>query len=307
MPTEKHNLVVVLGPTATGKTRLAALLARAIDAEIISADSRQVYRDMNLGTGKDYEDYCVEGQNIPCHLVDIHQPGYKYNVFEFQHDFFRCFDEIQQRQKKVILCGGTGMYLESVTKAYQLINVPVNTSLREKLKDKSLAELENILASYKKLHNKSDSDTVNRAIRAIEIEDHYSLHPPSQRDLPEIRPVYLGIQLDREERRRRISMRLHKRLEEGLVEEVQKLLGRGLAAEDLIYYGLEYKYITLHLQGQLNFADMTSQLETAIHQFAKRQMTWYRKMEREGVKIHWLNGMLTQEERLQEALRVVGG
>ncbi|QQS52231.1 MAG: tRNA (adenosine(37)-N6)-dimethylallyltransferase MiaA [Bacteroidota bacterium] len=307
MLAEKHNLVVVLGPTATGKTRLAALLAHAIGAEIISADSRQVYRDMNLGTGKDYEDYCVEGKTIACHLVDIHPAGYKYNVFEFQKDFFHCFEEIQQRKKKVILCGGTGMYLESVTKAYQLISVPVNNSLREKLKDKSLAELENILASYKKLHNKTDTDTVKRAIRAIEIEEYYLLYPPAEKKMPEIKPVYLGIQFDREERRRRISTRLHRRLEEGLVDEVQRLLNQGIAPEDLIYYGLEYKYITQHLLGHLSFSDMTSQLETAIHQFAKRQMTWFRKMEREGVNIHWIDGMLSEEEKIQEALRVIEG
>lgn len=305
MDITNNNLIVVLGPTASGKTRFAARLANEFDAEIISADSRQVYKHMDLGTGKDYEDYLVGNTKIPYHLVDICEPGTKYNVFEFQKDFFNVYADIQLRGKKVILCGGTGLYIESVTKGYKLTAVPVNDELRDTLKDKSLEELVQILASYRKLHNKTDSDTKKRAIRAIEIEEYYRSNDVEEKTLPEIHPVYLGLDIDREVRRSRITDRLKKRLKEGMVEEVEKLLFSGVKPEDLIYYGLEYKYLTLYLTGQLDYNDMVKELNIAIHQFAKRQMTWFRKMERDGIKINWIDGMFSEEEKIKTVLQLL--
>jgi tRNA dimethylallyltransferase len=296
-----------LGPTATGKTRFAALLAHKLDAEIISADSRQVYRRMDLGTGKDYADYIVQGKEVPHHLVDIHEPGYKYNVYEFQKDFFEKYADIKNRHKEVILCGGTGMYIESVTKGYKLINVPVNQELRDSLANKTLAELEHKLSGYKKLHNRTDTDTIKRAIRAIEIEEYYAHHSIEEDSLPKLNPVVLGIDFTREIRRKRISERLQNRLDGGMLKEVGDLLESGIKPEDLIYYGLEYKFITLYLTGRLSFDEMQHKLNTAIHQFAKRQMTWFRKMEREGVKIHWINGLLNDSDKVEHALRIISG
>ena len=301
----EHNLIIVLGPTATGKTRFAAVLANAINAEIISADSRQVYKRMDLGTGKDYDDYIVNGEKVPFHLVDTHEPGYKYNVYEFQSDFFKTYEAIQNRGKEVVLCGGTGMYIESVTKGYKLISVPVNEALREELKGKSLSELEKVLSSYKRLHNRSDTDTVKRAIRAIEIAQYYQDNEIEEIPLPQISPLFFGIAFDRDMRRERITARLQKRVEQGLLFEVETLLESGVKPEDLIYYGLEYKFLTQHIQGQLSFDEMVDKLNTAIHQFAKRQMTWFRKMEREGVKINWIDGSLSEQERLNEAIMVI--
>ncbi|MCG8700852.1 MAG: tRNA (adenosine(37)-N6)-dimethylallyltransferase MiaA [Bacteroidales bacterium] len=301
-----YNLVVITGPTATEKTSLAAHLASKIEGEIISADSRQVYRKMDLGTGKDYDDYLVNGVQIPYHLVDIHQPGYKYNVFEFQKDFTAAFKDITQREKSPILCGGTGLYIEATLKDYKLIAVPVNEKLREELKGKTMAELETILASYKKLHNRSDTDMVKRAIRAIEIEEYYTNNPEKESELPTIKPVIIGVEVDRETRRNRITKRLEQRLQEGMVDEVQALLDSGISAEDLIYYGLEYKFITLHLTGKLSYDEMKQQLNTAIHQFAKRQMTWFRRMEKHGMKINWIDGMLPMEEKVDAAIREIG-
>lgn len=301
-----YNLVVITGPTATGKTSLAAHLASKIEGEIISADSRQVYRKMDLGTGKDYDDYMVNGVQIPYHLVDIHQPGYKYNVFEFQKDFTAAFKDITQREKSPILCGGTGLYIEATLKDYKLIAVPVNEKLREELKGKTMAELETILASYKKLHNRSDTDMVKRAIRAIEIEEYYTNNPEKESELPTIKPVIIGVEVDRETRRNRITKRLEQRLQEGMVDEVQALLDSGISAEDLIYYGLEYKFITLHLTRKLSYDEMKQQLNTAIHQFAKRQMTWFRRMEKHGMKINWIDGMLPMEEKVDAAIREIG-
>ena len=298
----KYNLVVVLGPTATGKTHFAAALANRLDGEIISADSRQIYRRMNIGTGKDYADYYIANKNMPVHLIDIHEPGYRYNVFEYQTDFFRVYKEILLKHKLPILCGGTGLYIEAVTRKYRLISVPVNEDLRAELKDKSLSELENILASYKKLHNKTDTDTIKRAIRAIEIEEYYRTNPVTKTDLPDIRPIYLGLAFDREERRRRISERLHQRLKEGMIDEVKSLLNDGLSPADLVYYGLEYKFITLYLTGKLDYDTMAEKLNVAIHQFAKRQMTWFRKMEREGIQILWIDSEFTMEEKIDIAL-----
>lgn len=298
-----YDFITILGPTASGKTVLAASLAKAIDAEIISGDSRQVYRGMDLGTGKDLDDYVVDGYHVPYHLIDIVDPGYKYNVFEFQRDFLNAFEDIRNRNKKVILCGGTGMYIESVLKGYRLIPVPENKELRESLSSKSLDELTDILSRYKKLHNSTDVDTVKRAIRAIEIEEYYLSNDVDERPFPNYNSLIIGVDIIRELRREKISRRLRQRLDEGMVDEVRRLLDSGISAEDLIYYGLEYKYLTLYVTGELSYDDMCSQLEIAIHQFAKRQMTWFRGMERRGISISWINA----EWSLQHKIDVVLG
>lgn len=303
--THKDTVFVVLGPTATGKTRFAALLANEINAEIISADSRQVYKRMDLGTGKDYEDYIVNGHTVPHHLIDIHEPGYKYNVYEFQSDFFKTYSEIKSRNAEVLLCGGTGMYIESITKGYKLISVPVNEPLRKELEGKTLDELGEILLHLKKLHNRSDTDTTKRAIRAIEIAQYYEDNNIEETPLPSIKPIFFGIAFDRDTRRARITERLQKRVEAGLLDEVKALLNSGVSPEDLIYYGLEYKFLTQHITGNLGFDEMVNRLNTAIHQFAKRQMTWFRKMEREGTKINWIDGHLSDQERIQVALEII--
>lgn len=294
----EYNLLTILGPTATGKTRVAAELAAQIHGEIISADSRQIYRQMNLGTGKDYKDYLVDNKKVPYHLIDIHDPGYKYNVFEYQKDFLKVYTLILKRNNIPILCGGSGLYIQAVLNAYKLIAVPVNYELREKLKSKSLEELEAILAGYRKLHNKTDTDTKKRAIRAIEIEEYYCSNLKKETNFPKIKSLLIGIKFDRDTRRRRITERLHARIKEGMIDEVKVLMEQGLSQEDLMYYGLEYKYVTLYLTGKLSLNEMTSKLNIAIHQFAKRQMTWFRKMEREGAKINWLNGHLPMNEKL---------
>ena len=298
-----YDFITILGPTASGKTVLAVSLAKAIDAEIISGDSRQVYRGMDLGTGKDLDDYVVDGYHVPYHLIDIVDPGYKYNVFEFQRDFLNAFEDIRNRDKKVILCGGTGMYIESVLKGYRLIPVPENKELRESLSSKSLDELTDILSRYKKLHNSTDVDTVKRAIRAIEIEEYYLSNDVDERPFPNYNSLIIGVDISRELRREKISRRLRQRLDEGMVDEVRRLLDSGISAEDLIYYGLEYKYLTLYVTGELSYDDMCSQLEIAIHQFAKRQMTWFRGMERRGISISWINA----EWGLQHKIDVVLG
>ncbi|NDW13159.1 tRNA (adenosine(37)-N6)-dimethylallyltransferase MiaA [Bacteroides sp. 214] len=294
----QYDLITILGPTASGKTPFAAHLAYELDSEIISADSRQLYRKMDLGTGKDLADYTVNGRQIPYHLIDIAEPGYKYNVFEYQRDFLKAFQTITAQNKLPILCGGTGMYLESVLKGYKLLPVPENPELRASLADKTLEELTELLGSYKTLHNQTDVDTAKRAIRAIEIEEYYATHPREQRPFPQLNSLIVGIDIDRELRRAKISNRLKQRLEEGMIEEVTQLLNSGIAAEDLIYYGLEYKYLTLYATGELSFEEMFSGLETAIHQFAKRQMTWFRGMERRGFTIHWIDATLQMEEKI---------
>lgn len=297
-----YDLITILGPTASGKTPLAAALAVQLHAEIISGDSRQVYRRMDLGTGKDLADYVVDGYRVPYHLIDIAEPGYKYNVFEFQRDFLKAYDDIRSRNILPILCGGTGMYLESVLKGYKLLPVPENPELRARLADKSLEELTAILSSYKKLHNSTDVDTAKRAIRAIEIEE-YNLHQPVEaRKFPEIHSLIIGVDIDRELRREKISRRLKQRLDEGMVDEVRALIDGGICPDDLIYYGLEYKYLTLYVTGQLTFDEMYHQLEIAIHQFAKRQMTWFRGMERRGFTIHWIDATRPMEEKVNEII-----
>lgn len=295
----EYDLITILGPTASGKTSLAVALADRLHTEIISADSRQVYRRMNLGTGKDLADYEIGGHKIPYHLIDIVEPGYKYNVFEFQRDFLKAYEDIRGRGMLPVLCGGTGMYLESVLKGYRLLPVPENPELRERLSSKSLEELTSILASYKKLHNSTDVDTAKRAVRAIEIEEYYRSQPVEAREFPVIRSLIVGVDIGREQRREKITRRLRQRLDEGMVEEVRSLLAEGIKPEDLIYYGLEYKYLTLYATGQMSYEEMSGQLETAIHQFAKRQMTWFRGMERRGFTIHWVDVALPVEEKLE--------
>lgn len=288
-PTKESNmsLLVITGPTASGKTRRAVDCARAFNGEIISADSRQIYRRMDLGTGKDLEEYGT----VPYHLIDICDAGYRYNLFEYLRDEARACDEIRSRERLPILCGGTGLYVESVLKGLALPPVPENPELRKKLAPLPLEELTKILSSMKRLHNTTDVDTAQRAIRAIEIETYYEANPhlaPAKASRPVTDAVIVGVDIDRDSRRRRISTRLRERLANGMVEEVASLLDSGVDPDNLIYYGLEYKFVTLHCLGRLSLEEMTEQLEIAIHQFAKRQMTWFRGMERRGFKIHWL-------------------
>lgn len=297
-----YDLITIVGPTASGKTTLAASLASRLDTEIISGDSRQVYRRMDLGTGKDLDDYNVDGKQIPYHLIDIVEPGYKYNVFEYQRDFLEAYRQIREKGKLPILCGGTGMYIESILKGYRLLPVPENPTLRASLEGKSLDELTQILSTYKKLHNSTDVDTPKRAIRAIEIEEYYLQQPVEKREFPTLKSLIVGIDIDRELRREKISRRLKQRLEEGMIEEVRALMDEGIAPEDLIYYGLEYKFLTMHVTGQLTYEEMFLQLETAIHQFAKRQMTWFRGMERRGFTIHWLDAEMDNPKKTQRII-----
>lgn len=300
----KYNLLTILGPTATGKTGLAAHLAAKLNGEVISADSRQVYRGMDLGTGKDYEDYFVDGVEVPSHLVDIEDAGAHYNVYRFQTDFIRVFNEINARKKFPVLCGGSGLYLEAVLKNYRLIEVPPNKELRKELEGKTLDELTEILKALKpQLHNHTDVETDRRAVRAIEIEKFYAENPQDASEMPDIKSLNVGIDFDRGMRRERITRRLKQRLEEGMLDEVQTLLDSGLTPEQLIYYGLEYKFLTLHLIGELSFDEMFAKLEIAIHQFAKRQMTWFRGMEKRGTEIFWVNGHLPMEEKVDQILQ----
>lgn len=302
---KEYQLITVLGPTASGKTSFAVALAARLGSEIISADSRQIYRSMDIGTGKDLADYMVGGKEVPYHLIDICNPGDKYNVFEYQHAFFRVYREMIERGKLPVLCGGTGMYIEAVLKGYKLLAVPENPNLRQALEGYSLDQLTKMLASYKKLHNKTDVDSVKRVIRAIEIEEYYKNQPPDRNDYPPLKSLIIGIDIDRELRRSKISTRLRKRLDEGMIDEVRNLLRRGIHPDDLIYYGLEYKYLTLYIIGKLSYEDMVSQLEIAIHQFAKRQMTWFRGMERRGFVIHWMDAFLPMEEKISYTERLL--
>ena len=321
-------MITILGPTASGKTPLAAALAHEIGGEIISADSRQVYRRMDIGTGKDLEDYTVQGsglkvqglsqepltvtrepKTIPYHLIDIVEPGTKYNLFQYQQDFYDAYRQIVERGVTPILCGGTGLYIEAVLKGYKLSPVPQNQELRQRLEGKSLEELTGLLRTLKAqngsvMHNTTDVDSCQRAIRAIEIEE-YNLHTPTpKRELPPVDSLIIGVDIDREERRQKITKRLKQRLENGMVEEVKGLLDEGIPAEDLIYYGLEYKFLTEYITGQLTYDEMFKQLEIAIHQFAKRQMTWFRGMERRGFTIHWIDALQPMEEKVKEILKL---
>ncbi len=297
-----YNLLSVIGPTASGKTNFAVQLALALDGEIISADSRQVYRGMDIGTGKDLDEYVVGGRRVPCHLIDIADAGKKYNVFEYQSDFLKVWNDCRRRQVIPVLCGGSGLYVESVLKGYKLLAVPVNEELRTSLSDLTLQELAVKLASYKKLHNTTEIDTVKRAVRAIEIEEYYRTHPYEEKDFPEIHSLIVGVDVSRDVRRERITKRLHERLENGMVDEVRRILDSGVAPEDLIYYGLEYKFLTLYIIGRLTYDEMVEQLNVAIHQFAKRQMTWFRKMARDGFDIRWLDAGMPMEERVGQVI-----
>lgn len=292
------DLITIIGPTASGKTRLATALAHKMGGEIISADSRQVYRRMDLGTGKDLDDYTVEGDPVPYHLIDIVEPGYKYNVYEYQRDFLKAYSDIRARGRTVVVCGGSGLYIESILRGYRLLPVPQNPELRRQLADKSLAELTEKLKSYKTLHNTTDVDTAQRAIRAIEIEEYYKNSPAEERLFPNLKSLTVGVDVDRETRRQRITERLQARLEAGMADEVRSLLAEGLPADDLLYYGLEYRYLTLYVTGKISYEEMFKRLEIAIHQFAKRQMTWFRGMERRGTPIRWLAGSLPMEQKL---------
>ncbi len=300
-----YDMLTVLGPTASGKTPFAARLAHRLKGEILSADSRQIYRRMDLGTGKDLVDYVVEGETVPYHLIDIAEPGYRYNLFEYQRDFLSAYQGVCSRGNFPILCGGTGLYIESVLRGYRMTPVPENPTLREKLAGCSLEELTRILQTYKRLHNTTDVDTPKRAIRAIEIQEYYQTHPVEERSFPEIRSLIVGLQIDRDARRNKISKRLKDRLNEGMVDEVRALLDEGIPAEDLLYYGLEYRYLTLYATGKLSYEEMFSQLEIAIHQFAKRQMTWFRGMERRGFSIHWIDALLPMEEKTARCLELL--
>lgn len=297
----KMKLITLLGPTASGKTEFAVQLAYEIDAEIISADSRQVYRQMDIGTGKDLSEYTVAGSSIPYHLIDIREPGEKYNLFDYQHDFHNAYSDILNRHKRAILCGGSGLYIESVLKGYNLPDVPANPKLRAQLGEKSLAELTAILKSYRPLHNTTDTDSKTRAIRAIEIEEQKLRQTSSTTIFPPVESLILGMNIDREVRREKITARLHTRLQEGMIEEIEKILNSGVSPEELIYYGLEYKYVTLYVIGSLSYEEMYRQLEIAIHQFAKRQMTWFRGMERRGLAIHWIDASLSMEQKIELA------
>jgi tRNA dimethylallyltransferase len=305
-PTNLDNspLLTILGPTASGKTALAAHLAYEIDGEIISADSRQVYRGMDIGTGKDLSDYEIKGRHIPYHLIDIRDAGEKYTLFHYQQDFHRVFRDIADRKKIPILCGGTGLYMESVLKGYRLLDVPENPALRASLSRKTLEELTEILASYKKMHNSTDTDTKKRAIRAIEIADYQAKQQAEELTFDPIDSLIIGIDIDRELRRQNISSRLKKRLDEGLIDEVRQLLQSGVTVEDLLYYGLEYKFVTLYVIDSLSYDEMFAQLETAIHQFAKRQMTWFRGMERRGFAIHWIDATLPLDDKVGKCLEL---
>lgn len=300
----KTKMLVITGPTASGKTRRAVDVARVLNGEIISADSRQLYKDMDLGTGKDLSEY----NEIPYHLIDICPAGYKYNLYEYLRDFKIVYEAIKSRQKFPIMCGGTGLYVESVIKGLQLPEVPENAQLREELKGKSLEELTQILSTMKSLHNVTDVDTAKRAIRAIEIQQYYIDHPEEAKNAqpsPMKDVQIVGVDIDRENRRNRISQRLRSRLDEGMVDEVRAILNTGVKAEDLIYYGLEYKYLTMYVTGQIGYEQMVSELEIAIHQFAKRQMTWFRGMERRGFKINWLSWDLDKDAFIEEVLKLL--
>ena len=301
----KYDIITILGPTASGKTSLATRLALMMgNAEIISADSRQVYRGMDIGTGKDLADYEIEGVSIPYHLIDIADAGEKYNLFQFQQDFWNAYNDIRSRGKFPILCGGTGLYIESVLKSYKMVPVPENPQLRQELEGRSLEELTELLSTYKSLHNTTDVDTPKRAIRAIEIQQYYREHKIDEREFPSLRSLTIGVNIDRDLRRQKITQRLHDRMQQGMLQEVEGLL-QHVPAEDLMYYGLEYKYQTLCCLGQLTREEMLRQLEIAIHQFAKRQMTWFRGMERRGTPIIWQDASESLESRAERIMKLL--
>lgn len=301
----ENKLVTIIGPTASGKTTFATQLACTLDGEIISGDSRQIYRGMDIGTGKDLADYIVDGTHIPYHLIDIREAGEKYTLFDFQQDFHAAYQAILARDKQPILCGGTGLYIEAVLKGYRLLDVPQNPALREELEQKPMAELIDILRCYKTLHNTTDIDTKKRVIRAIEIEKFQQAQAPDRQSFEKIDSLIFGIDIGREARRKKISERLRVRLKEGMVEEIRQLIAGGVSPEDLIYYGLEYKFVTQYVLGEITYDEMQARLEIAIHQFAKRQMTWFRGMERRGFTIHWLEAALPMHEKIEKATLIL--
>jgi tRNA dimethylallyltransferase len=297
-------MIIILGPTATGKTKVAVQVALKTNGEIISADSRQVFRGMNIGTGKDLDEYTVGNQHIPYHLIDIAEPGEEYSVFRFQQDFLKAYHNITKRGKTPILCGGTGFYMESVLKQYRLDPVPENPELRKSLATKTDEELIAMLASMRKLHNKTDIEERSRLIRIIEIDTFYLENPNSVLKFPEMNCEVFGITFEREIIRQRITSRLEQRLQEGMIEEVQNLLQQGVSPQRLCSYGLEYKFVTQYIKGELSKQEMFRLLNIAIHQFAKRQMTWFRKMEREGINIQWINSDASAEEKAEMMVRI---
>jgi len=305
MKQQNTNLIVVLGPTASGKTTFAVNLAYCLKSEIISADSRQIYKGMNLGTGKDLIDYTIHNENIPYYLIDILDAGCKYNVYEYQRDFVTVFKNLTEKNMVPILCGGTGMYIEAVLKNYNLVEVPINEELRTRLDIFSDAELIKILAEKKPLHNVSDTTIRERTIRAIEIADFHENNSKNISEKPQINPIIFGIRYNREIERINITQRLQQRLEDGMIKEVELLLKNGVNATNLMYYGLEYKFLTLHVTGEISYKEMFEKLNTAIHQFAKRQMTWFRKMEKNGAKIHWIDGSETTKNKIEIAQKIL--
>lgn len=307
---QNHKMITILGPTASGKTSVAAALALRTGGEIISADSRQVYRRMDIGTGKDLADYTIGDVHIPYHLIDIAEPGTKYNLFQYQQDFHTAYNDIRSRGKLPILCGGTGLYIEAVLGGYSLSPVPQNQKLRESLEGKSLDQLTQMLVQLKQkngsnMHNRTDVDTAQRAIRAIEIETYNLEHPTPERQMPPVDSLVIGINIDRELRREKITRRLKARLEEGMCDEIRSLIDGGVNPDDLIYYGLEYKFVTEYVVGKTSYEEMFRQLEIAIHQFAKRQMTWFRGMERRGYTIHWIDAAQSMDEKVEAIMSLM--
>ncbi len=300
-----YDIITILGPTASGKTSFAANLATNLNAEIISGDSRQVYRGMDIGTGKDLKDYIVGQRMIPYHLIDIVDAGYEYNIFEYQKDFYKVFNEIKDRRKIPILCGGSGMYIESILNGYKLIQVPENKVLRDELEKIKTEKLVKILSSYGSLHNISDTSDRKRLIRAIEIQQYHKTNKDIQTKLPAIKSIVFGIDLERDEVRNRITKRLKTRLQEGMIEEVKELMKEGLSSEQIKFYGLEYKFLTSYIMDEFSYDEMFRQLNTAIHQFAKRQMTWFRRMEKKGFKINWIDGKLNLETKINKCIEII--
>lgn len=307
---QNQKMITILGPTASGKTSVAAALALRTGGEIISADSRQVYRRMDIGTGKDLADYTIGDVHIPYHLIDIAEPGTKYNLFQYQQDFHTAYNDIRSRGKLPILCGGTGLYIEAVLGGYSLSPVPQNQKLRESLEGKSLDQLTQMLVQLKQkngsnMHNRTDVDTAQRAIRAIEIETYNLEHPTPERQMPPVDSLVIGINIDRELRREKITRRLKARLDEGMCDEIRSLIDGGVNPDDLIYYGLEYKFVTEYVVGKTSYEEMFRQLEIAIHQFAKRQMTWFRGMERRGYTIHWIDAAQSMDEKVEAIMSLM--
>jgi len=297
---QNEPIITVLGPTATGKTGVAVRIAAELGGEIVSADSRQVFRRMDIGSGKDLSEYQYDGKPIPYHLIDIEEPGVEYNVFRYQQAAFEAMEGIRARGNRIVLCGGSGMYVEAVLRGYRLFPVPENPVLRDQLEAHTDEELTAILAAYKSLHNDTDTSERPRLIRAIEIEEYYANHPELSERVRPLESAIIGLRGERNHIRERITRRLQTRLKEGMVDEVKALLDEGIPPERLIRYGLEYKFVTQYLTGELHYGDMVTLLNTAIHQFSKRQMTWFRRMERMGFNIRWVDADLPDDEKFRQ-------